>query len=1457
MRERILGLDLGAETVKVAELVREGSDLRPHRTWSREHGKDPARALADLLVEIEWASVTSAAVTGRMARALRLEPVPVKVAIVEGLRLLYPALGAATVVSIGGRGFSVTEVSATGAARMRESSRCSQGTGNFLRQLVERLGLDLPSADRLCEDATAAPLSGRCPVILKTDLTHLANKGVERRAILAGLYDAVCENVVALVRPHAGSRHLVLIGGVARSARVRRYFGRAADRLAMTFVDGDPDQHRFLEAFGAAHVAACKGHPAVDADRLFRRPEKTEFERLPGFRPAMTRVHRMRAKVVPAPAGGRDVMLGLDIGSTGSKGVALDLETDASVWEYYTSTSGDPVAASQRIVEAYLDETPSSWRVPAVGVTGSGREIVGSLLASCFGVEPVFVLNEIAAHARGALYHDPAVDTIFEIGGQDAKYIRLDGGRICDAAMNEACSAGTGSFIEEQGRRFDDVDDVAQMAEMAAESDRVLSLGQHCSVFMAEVIDQAVAAGEPSRPILAGIYDSVVQNYLNRVKGARSVGARIFCQGMPFLSDALAASVARRTGRDVVVPPNPGTIGALGIALLARDELHGSLDGPLALGRFLDARVVDKGQFVCRSTKGCGGGGNACRIDRLRVAVAGRQKNFLWGGSCSLFDRGTRRRKLPDRAPEPFREREALIEEMLQELTGRGGRPRIALTDQFGLKGLLPFFATYLHELGFDLEIVRSSTRADLKGGIQRANVPYCAPMQLFHGLVERMLEREPDWLFAPMVIDLPRSGTEPNSSTCPVVQASPGIIAQALLRGQRMVELLDPTIEMGAEGLESDRFLRCCRELAARLGARRRWQAAYGVALRRQESFQRAIREIGRRALTFAREHEVSAVVVLGRAYTIYNPVLNSNVPPLLRELGALAVPVDCYPLDPQTPSFDGMFWHYGQLNLRAAHQIRRTAGVYSVYCSNYACGPDSFNLQFYGYVMENKPFALIETDGHTGDAGTKTRLEAFLYCVESDRRSSSAAQAHQNDFRAVESVRVSFADVRADGSRLLIPRMGPGAHVFAALMRGEGVHAEALAESDEESLAIGRRHTTGKECLPMALTAGALLRRLAQDQATDTTFAFLMPTTCGPCRFGAYNLLHSVILQRTGWDRRVRIVSPHDHDYFAGLPENLTVRLWMGFVAMDLLLAALHHVRPVASDGGAAEAVYAGAVRELLELLERPTEGAMLQALREARHDMFGMRSLVRRAAVRFAEIERRDVTIPTVGVVGEIYVRLDPFANSFVIERLEKLGVRARLAPLFEWTEFTSWWRERRLSADGSDGATARIRASISRGLQDQIAERLYVEVASRLGWEARTTVPESVATGELYVNRALASESILTVGGPLHEYLRGEIDGVVSVGPLECMPNKIAESHLQCAERDFGLPSLTLSLNGDPLDQEQLEAFVYEVKERAARADRERARPRPTARSLREAAWQVAGRGVASVLGSLPR
>ena len=1416
---RYLGLDLGAESIKVSELTRVAGGWCWTRRRRVEHAKDPGACLEALLDEFGYDTAAGATVTGRLGRQVNLARIPLKEAQARGYRFLYGQTPA-TLVSIGSHGFSVLELRPSGGEVFRENSRCSQGTGNFLRQLTERFGLTVEAASELAATVTApAPLSGRCPVILKTDMTHLANKGEDRARILAGLFDAVGANVLALLKPGISPTRVLLLGGVCQAPRLRHQFAEYLESRGMTLISPPEDQGFFFEALGCALLAAEKATPPPPRRQLWLPAAELKLERLPSLREALGQVRRLKP---PPPARATEpaapLILGLDIGSTGSKIVALDAAQETVVWESYRRTAGDPIGASQALWREFTASSAGARPVQAVGVTGSGREIVGSLLIACYRPEAVFVLNEIVAHAEGALHYDRRVDTIFEIGGQDAKYIRLGGGRVIDCAMNEACSAGTGSFIEEQGGKFPGAPGVVELGQAALAAPGGVSLGQHCSVFMAEIIDEAVAVGLPTGTIIAGLYDSIIRNYLNRVKGSRPVGQVVFCQGMPFTADALAAAVARQTGSQVVIPPSPGSVGALGIALLARRQTPWPAATPLRPERFLDACVESKEVFVCKATVGCGGAGNRCRIDSLKTVVNGRRLGFRWGGACALYDQGARRQKLPPRAPDPFAEREEQVRALVRGLSAPHPR-QVAITDEFALKGLFPFFATYLHRLGLGLRFVTGGDQAMLKRGIQEANVPFCAPLQLYQGLVSGLAETGADFLFLPMLRSLPRAGEEPHAKTCPLVQASPELIGWCLDRPKR-ARILSPVFDLGPGNLDSACFQAACQRLAQAVGIENgEWRPAYAAACAAQVRFERGCEAIGQRALAFGQEHALATVVVVGRPYTIHNRVLNSNVPALLREQGALAIPLDCYPVAAATPLFHDMYWAYGQRILRAAHQIRRAPRLYSLYCSNYSCGPDSFNLHFYSYLMEGKPFAIVETDGHSGDAGTKTRVEAFLHCVREDLRAAGAARPpHQ--FPGLARAAVSLEEVRQRDDYVLVPRLGVASAPVAACLRGLGVRAECLPLADSEALRLGRRYTSGKECLPMCVTLGTLLQRVQAEPDPRARFLFIMPRAPGPCRFGVYNLLTQIVLERLGLADRVRLWSMEESNYFDSFSSGFTTLLIAGFSAADLLLEGLLAARPLERQAGAAQAVYDRYQRALIALLERaaaaePAVPRVLWQVTSGR--LFGLTRLLRRAAHEFAAL-RTGKELPTVLVVGEIFVRCDPFSNDFVLEKLERRGLRCRLAPFHEWLEYVDYLRHRKGQAQG-------WAEEVGRRVQERIRALAYQAMAGPLGWPRRTTVPAALAAVGAYVRPELEGEAVLTVGGPLDAWRRNEIDAVVSAGPLECMPNKIAEAQFFHVAEQEGLLSLTLALNGDPVDPVTLDNFAYQVQ---ARFDQRRRR-----------------------------
>jgi predicted nucleotide-binding protein (sugar kinase/HSP70/actin superfamily) len=681
--------------------------------------------------------------------------------------------------------------------------------------------------------------------------------------------------------------------------------------------------------------------------------------------------------------------------------------------------------------------------------------------------------------------------------------------------------------------------------------------------------------------------------------------------------------------------------------------------------------------------------------------------------------------------------------------------------------------------------------------------------MQQYHGIVQELAATGADLVFVPMLRELPPVRDEKNAWLCPIVQGAPDVLRHDLADslGPRV---LSPVLVAGAGFPDGERFLAGIRGLAAEVGVVDpvRVEAAHAAAREAQRAFDRRLLEIGREALARCRAEGLLPVVVLGRAYTLHDEVLSSNLPALLREQGAVAIPVDCFPVADEAPLVPGAFWSYTQRILRAAHEIRRTPGLYAIFASNYACGPDSFTLHHAARLMQGKPFAIVETDGHAGDAGTKTRVEAFLHCVREDLRSGASAAATPAPHLALRAS--TLPEIAALGSRLLVPPMGPEKDAIVAAFRGYGLEVEALPEATAETIRIGRRHTSGKECLPMTITAGALLERIAREPGR--AFTFFMPGSNGPCRFGMYRQLHQMLLDRLGESGRVAIFSPPDHDYFQGVPAGLGAIVLGALAAYGMLEDARRDVRPVERTPGAADAIHARWAARLFETVERAGGGDLSPAramLEAATGRVYGIRDVVAGCA-RELRAARDGRAHPTVLLVGEIYVRSDPAANGRVADELERRGVRVRLEPMVEYMQYSDLVQVRR-------GLRRGLRGALSTRLRRRIVHAVEDAAGDAMGWPRRPPVEELTRLGSEYLRWDLEHEAVIALGLAARGWRARELDGLVAVGPLECMPSKLVEAQLVHLGRREGLPSLTLSLNGDPVDPEVLDQFAFEVKE----------------------------------------
>jgi predicted nucleotide-binding protein (sugar kinase/HSP70/actin superfamily) len=382
-------------------------------------------------------------------------------------------------------------------------------------------------------------------------------------------------------------------------------------------------------------------------------------------------------------------------------------------------------------------------------------------------------------------------------------------------------------------------------------------------------------------------------------------------------------------------------------------------------------------------------------------------------------------------------------------------------------------------------------------------------------------------------------------------------------------------------------------------------------------------------------------------------------------------------------------------------------------------------------------------------------------------------------------------------------------------------------LPRASPEGLRRARRHTSGKECLPMIVTLGSLLERLERPDDGEP-LSFFMPGSNGPCRFGYYRQLHGMILDRLGHGARVGIWSPPDSDYFVGVPPGFGALVFTGIAAFGLLEDALRDVRPLEREPGAAARIHAAYAAELSALLERAARGdlgAGRVLVEAATGRAYGASALLGRAARALRGIADRRPH-PTVLLVGEVYVRSDPGANGAVADELEARGIRVRLEPVAEFLEYSDHVQVRR----GHRGAP---RDRLKSWVRGRLLGACRSAMTRGMRWPEHARLDDVLAAAAPYVREDLEHEAVLAVGLPILHWRRGHIDAAVCVGPLECMPDKVAAAQLEHARVQEGLLSLSLTLNGDPLDPEILDGFAHEVKERFAR--RVRAHGRPAARS----------------------
>jgi predicted CoA-substrate-specific enzyme activase len=1407
-----LGINIGSTSLKMALFDYKGN-AEGSVIWSASvpHEGDFSAAVKKLMEDGKVPEGIPALVTGNEGRFMfdvsgTLEPLCVEAA----LRNL--GLNADAVVSMGGEDLIVYSLDAHGKIINNFSgNKCASGTGEFLKQQLARMDMTLDDIDKVPETAKVHALSTRCSVFMKSDCTHRLNKReATKDDIVVSLSDVMAVKVIDfLKRAKVTKGRVVLTGGITLNRHIIRFIREKAPQIEFII----PETAPVFEALGAAVMAPQSGSPLPPVGKLLKTNE-IRFGALGALRDWKDKVQFFDKGEGKVRADHRYI-LGVDGGSTTTKACLVDMETDEIVASHYGRTHGDPVKALKECLgiiqkKVIADTGDKKLDIRLVSTTGSSREILGVFL------ETPGVYNEIIAHSVGTTFFDKEVETIFEIGGQDAKYVFLKNGVPIDYAMNEACSAGTGSFLEESAAGDLSIHSAKDIGPIALNADAPLKFGEHCSAFINSDIRKAVQQGASRENITAGIVCSIVANYLNRVVGNRTIGGKIFLQGGVAKNPAVPLAFAMLLDKKILVPPSPELLGCFGVALLAKRK---NADGLLAeqavvIDEIINCEIGYERVFTCQACE------NRCPIQVLNV----NNHKYMFGGRCNKY---TNMRKQVKDVPvfDYVEKRQKMLFEEYAAPTGNGEQGTgnreerkeskrnfvIGIPRAFSVHTLYPLYSWFFHELGIKTFL---STEVAHEG-VARAESTYCFPAEIAHGAVQDCLDKGADYVLLPHFRDMPSYESDIHANFCPITQGLPYYIEKAFpdIDKNRWLPLV-VSFKFG-EGKALELFC----EMTKRLGIdEAETKAAFTVAMSKQQQYSDAVHAMGKEALEEARKADRPVIATLGRPYNAFTPEANMGIPRKFTTRGYSIIPFDILPFHDEV-IFPNMYWYYGQQDLKAANLLKKEDNIYLAFITNFSCAPDSFILHYVKWMMGQKPFLVLELDSHSADAGVDTRVEAFLDIIDGYRAKKNELEAERfdNGWRFISQKQANGKfDLRIDNVKtgekvpivgnkrvkLLLSNMGAiSTEYMGAAVRSQGVNAEALPVATAKTIQIARAHASGKECVPSHLVLGSALEFFFSEKyRKDELYLLFVPITTGPCRTGQYYIFYENLFRDLRLENVVVFILSADNSY-TELGGEFAREMWKGLVLSDYLKDIQCALKACAVDPKKAQQEYEHSWRRVMHAVEHNPK-YLWKELKNVAND------------VKKIPLKRKVTECPRVLVVGEIYVRRDDFAVGELTDLMSERGIVVKVAGVSEWIHYLDFVREyalkkllklrkpgkRLFSKPWKDLKKLEIEEWWKHSVEKKV---LSILLPTGLIPETPHDMREIMKyTQEHFVNLELNSEIAVSSGSAAAAMDAG-YSGIVNISPFACLIGRVIEGLFTPWARERNYPILSVEVDGNLL------------------------------------------------------
>ncbi|MHC4726480.1 MAG: BadF/BadG/BcrA/BcrD ATPase family protein, partial [Planctomycetota bacterium] len=1270
----------------------------------------------------------------------------------------------------------------------------------------------------------------RCGVVIQSDLIHKQNEGAKREDNLAGLFRTVARNYKIDV---LGAREFedgedtgvaIATGGVLTNDLIRK---NLEEFLGLPITR--PQYYQNIAAIGTAVKGIEQNNSVVfSLDQLDKVAEYSRERRQ--FTPALLgyldKVNENTVTLTEGIPANTEVVLGIDGGSTTTKGALVELSTGKLLDKLYIKTHGNPEESLKRVLK-YLGRHRDRVIVKGVGATGSARKLYEKILVSKKRSEELAkqgieladrVTDEITCHALGVKHCNSEVDTIFEVGGQDMKFTSFSqDGTVKEAKMNYSCQAGSGQTLENMADIIDlNVENSLQKAALDAE--KVPVIDSTCGVFMEMDENRLIAEGFSKEEIAAAIVRGTAASYYYKfVGGSQHAGDKCSAQGGPPLGKAFLAALAQVSEKQIEAYPHREMFGAWGQAL----DIIGNIKQLEAQDKSCESAFrgwgivdmpFDKDQVSCKDLfegKTCGM--RDCQLEIFSI----EDDEIITGGFCPRGNSESAKKpktnyvdKYHKIYEKHFKEQGGLLEDLSDLTIDNQQTVTVGIkrsTATLGEKGI--WSAALFKKLGFYPVVSPKTNKEIAKIGVDKSRTEFCIARKLATGHAA-VLNRHPDieYLFNASFIEL-RTGTPPDLKYC-IYTETEGYILNDVLSLDKDKQI-NPILHFGDMSL----LVREIKKEFDRLKfgfTERQIKDAIKYADAAENKFKAELYDEGDKFLKKVERENEKVYVGIGRDYVLLDPEASSNSGAMLSQIRGLNYIPQLFLeqkfMDiPLNEVVENEFWVQSVKILKANIFVANHPNLFAIRMMNFACGPDSLKIYQEEKIHQaaSKPVLVLLTDAQTNNAPFVTRTEAHERVVNQSKPSKLK----------IEQIKRSKNDT--SGKRTwLIPYMGDASYVGAAGLRYFGVNSSVLPTNTQRGYEIARKHIYTEVCHPLKGVVGDAIGFLKEEierkdkEYVENNYLVMLPTTSGPCRFGKYTELVREFLDREGL-QKIPVAGPSSESDYQDIPfpgklsssdkTRMQQMLYKGIKGSDLLEDITLRFRPYAVDRNQVEELKAQRLSALERVVENGAETEELAAWGEE-------------TVSGFKEIKLRDnKRFPLVLYIGEIYMRQhDPYTN-FVVHKLEQQGLEIVRDPVTDWLDYVNKMNIRNNRRDiglafksfnisRTLKVTKKFTDSYLKGkymtsVEDKIAEPFH-EVL-----KGRHVLPKPIDMIETLERKHechgnIEGESPLSTGIAYHlmnDLIRtvGDacISGIYHVGPFNCMQEGVATAKIEAMEKEL--------------------------------------------------------------------